>query len=246
MAIEKVFVYNNTGVLRDEVRDIAHLFLVRSLLLTSMLQVGSSATGTDSNHGGSREILLAFSRSSLVHLVRPSVQAKSADETTSLDNLDKEVIKFKLKVKCKKPPHDSADKEPINGKVRKLFSCSIHAPPFLIIVAALASCFILPRLSLPLRCTTSCNCFLTFALPALSPRSFSAASYEPPGLLLSTRVDPHRQASGTSHLLLSVGLRRHGRRKRSRALRLLPCTTTFSSQDFAPGRLSEQRGRVEV
>ena len=44
-------------------------------------------------------------------------EARGADETTNLDKLDKEVIKFKLKVKCKKPPQDSADKEPINGKV---------------------------------------------------------------------------------------------------------------------------------
>mmetsp|Transcript_23237 Transcript_23237/g.75576 ORF Transcript_23237/g.75576 Transcript_23237/m.75576 type:complete len:370 (-) Transcript_23237:532-1641(-) len=85
MAIEKVFVYNNTGVLRDE------LVAQRLGLIPIMADP---------------EI---FSW--------PSAEAKGADETTNLDKLEKEVIKFKLKVKCKKPPHDSADKEPINGKV---------------------------------------------------------------------------------------------------------------------------------
>jgi DNA-directed RNA polymerase I and III subunit RPAC1 len=85
MAIEKVFVHNNTGVLRDE--------LVAQRLGMIPIKVDPSV------------------------FEWPGPDAKSADETTDLAALENQVLKFRLKVKCRKNSASGADNDPINGKV---------------------------------------------------------------------------------------------------------------------------------
>jgi hypothetical protein len=85
MAIEKVFVHNNTGVLRDE--------LVAQRL--GMIPIKADPAVFE----------------------WPSEDTKNADETTDLAPLEGEVLKFRLKVKCRKNSASGADNDPINGKV---------------------------------------------------------------------------------------------------------------------------------
>eukprot|EP00802_Teleaulax_amphioxeia_P010845 Tamp_10875.p1 GENE.Tamp_10875~~Tamp_10875.p1 ORF type:complete len:433 (-),score=99.04 Tamp_10875:687-1796(-) len=84
MAIEKVFVHNNTGVLRDE--------LVAQRL--GMIPIKADPSFFE----------------------WPGDEAKDADEHSDLAPLDSQVLKFRLKVKCRKAA-GGADNEPINGKV---------------------------------------------------------------------------------------------------------------------------------
>jgi DNA-directed RNA polymerase I and III subunit RPAC1 len=83
MAIEKVFINNNTGVLHDE--------LLAQRLGLIPIKVDPEKFDW------------------------PSAETKAADHTAEVS--DKEVIKFELKVKCKRAPGGDATQEPINGKV---------------------------------------------------------------------------------------------------------------------------------
>lgn len=85
MAIEKVFVHNNTGVLRDE--------LVAQRL--GMIPIKADPS----------------------RFLWPAVESKNADENTDLTPLENQLLKFRLKVKCKKNNSSGADNDPINGKV---------------------------------------------------------------------------------------------------------------------------------
>ncbi|KAJ1493213.1 DNA-directed RNA polymerases I and III subunit RPAC1 [Baffinella frigidus] len=93
MAIEKVFVMNNTGVLHDEL-------LAQRL---GLIPIKIDPEKFD----------------------WPSPETKAVDSTGPVS--EKEVIKFKLQVKCKKAPGGDANQEPINGKV---FSSQLQWLPF--------------------------------------------------------------------------------------------------------------------
>jgi len=88
MAIEKVFVHNNTGVLRDE--------LVAQRL--GMIPIKADPSFFE----------------------WPDQDAQAADEHTDLAPFDSQVLKFRLKVKCRKNVSGGNDNEPINGKVRPI------------------------------------------------------------------------------------------------------------------------------
>mmetsp|Transcript_44877 Transcript_44877/g.65866 ORF Transcript_44877/g.65866 Transcript_44877/m.65866 type:complete len:367 (-) Transcript_44877:112-1212(-) len=85
MAIEKVFVHNNTGVLRDE--------LVAQRL--GMIPIKADPSRFE----------------------WPDMDAKNADERANLVPLENQVLKFRLKVKCRKNTSGGVDNDPINGKV---------------------------------------------------------------------------------------------------------------------------------